>query len=212
MFEANAHIGEDAELYALGELDSDLRERLERHVRVCGECAHRVGEAESTVLRLIEAQAIPAGALRPFRVRDPQAWRWAAAIAAAFVLGLLPWLGSALRPAAPPASQEVAMNAMLHSHFQHTQFVNDAPGAPPAKVIFGRTGGWIYVLAGPGDAPLSVVTVAGGARTTVATLAPAKQTRAAFVPISTRIDEVDLLDGTRRLAHANVVFAQPAPR
>lgn len=212
MFESNAHVGEDAELYALGQLDDAARETVERHVRVCAECARRVGDAEFTVLQLIEADSsdVPA-ALRPFRANgSAPAWRWAAAIAAAFLLGLIPWL-TTLRTAAPPA-QQVAMTAMLHSHFQHTQFVADAPGAPAAKVIFGRTGGWIYVLAAPGIAPLSVVTLAGGARTTVATLAPATQTRAVFIPLQGRIDAVLLLDGTRQLAHANVVFAKAEPR
>lgn len=104
------------------------------------------------------------------------------------------------------------MTAMLHGHFQHAQFVGDVPGAPLAKVVYKRDGGWIYVLAGPGAAALSVVTVAHGARATVATLAPATQTRAAFVSLSAPVDEVLLLDGARQLAHANVVFAKNPPR
>lgn len=212
MFEPNAHVGEDAELYALGQLDADRHERFELHVRGCAECARRVGEAESTVLRLIEGDSrnVPV-TLRRFRANgSAPAWRWAAAIAAAFLLGLVPWL-TTLRTASPPV-QQVAMTAMLHSHFQHTQFVADTAGAPAAKVIFGRTGGWIYVLAAPGPAPLSVVTVAGGVKTTAATLAPDTRTRAAFVALQGGIDEVLLVDGTHQLAHANVVFAKAAPR
>ncbi|HEY1976999.1 MAG TPA: zf-HC2 domain-containing protein [Candidatus Baltobacteraceae bacterium] len=211
MFERNAHVGEDAELYALGQLDASRRERLERHVRVCGECAHRVGEAEATVLRLIEggASGASAGALRPFRARaSSPTWKWAAAIAAAFVLGLLPWLGS-MRSARTPEPQQLAMTALLNGHFQHAPFVADAPDAPAAKVIYARTGEWIYVLAAPGTGALSIVTSADGKRATVATLPPAMQTRAAFVPLSARIDEVVLSSGTRQLAHARVAFAKP---
>src|SRR6185312_3603131 len=195
------------ELYALGQLDAGESERIERHVRACGECARRVGAAESTVLRLIEAQAtdFQSRALRPFAAQSSPVWRWAAAIAAAFVLGLLPWLAS-LRPAPFSSAPQLAMTAMLHGHFQHAQFVADAPGAPPAKLIYARAGEWIYVLAAPGETELSVVTTAGGKETTVATLAPSAQTRAAFVPLSARIDEVLLLQGSRRLAHANVVL------
>lgn len=210
MFEPNAHVGEDAELYALGDLDDVTRERVERHVRTCAQCGRRVGDAESAVLRLIEAQPAVPTVLRPFSVKSGAfPWRWALAIAAAFVLGLLPWLAATVRTTAPPATEQLAMSAMLDSHFQHAQFVADTPGAPSAKVIFGRTGGWLYVLVSPGDAPLSVVTVGESSKTTVATLPPGRQTRAVFVTLSARIDEVRLLDGTRQVAHAKVAFAEP---
>ena len=211
MFES--HVGEDAELYALGQLDEAQRESFERHVSSCAECARRVGEAESTVLRLIEAGPVTSAAtVRPFIARrSSQNWRWAAAIAAAFVLGLLPWLVTQ-RSSEQPAPQQVAMTAMLNSHFQHSQFVSDEPGAPAAKVIFGRSGGWIYVLAGAGNAQLSIVTVANASMVTVATLAPSTQTRSVFVPLNTRIDRVLLTENGRQIAHANVAFANPAPR
>jgi hypothetical protein len=208
MFESAQHVGEDAELYALGQLDDVTRDRLERHVRVCAQCARRVGEAESTVLRLIEAQTPPVpAALRPFYAPSSRTWRWAAAIAAAFVLGLFPWLAVTLR-SAPPATQQLAMTAMLHGHFLHADFVPDIAGAPEAKVIYARTGGWLYVLTAPGSERLSIVTVTRGSRSAVASVAPAAQTRAAFVPLSGPIDEVLLLEGERQVAHANVVVAK----
>lgn len=213
MFESSAHVGEDAELYALGQLDESQQERFELHVSSCTECARRAGEAESTVLRLIEAApvAMPA-ALRPFTARGGSSfgWRWAAAIAAAFVLGLLPWLVTQ-RSASPPTEQ-LAMTAMLNGHFQHTQFVSDEPNAPRAKVIYGRSGGWIYVLAGAGNAALSVVTVQNETKATVATLAPSAQTRSVYVALPSRIDRVLLVENGRPVAHANVAFATPAKR
>jgi len=212
MYESSQHVGDDAELYVLGDLDSAARVRIERHVRICAECARRLGDAESAILRLIEAQAaqVPA-TLRPFRAHSSAgAWRWAGAIAAAFVLGLLPWLLT-LRSAAPSA-QRLAMTAMLDSHFQHAQFVADAAGAPPAKVIYGRDGRWLYVLAAPGTTALSVVTVTSSAKKTVATLEPAAKTRATFVTLAARPGQVLLVEGTRQLAHANLVFAKGGSR
>ena len=51
------HVNEDAELYVLGALGDLESARVERHVRVCEECAARVGEASATILRLIESDA-----------------------------------------------------------------------------------------------------------------------------------------------------------
>jgi anti-sigma-K factor RskA len=45
----SGHIGDLAELYALGSLDEQERVTVERHVRACVECANRVREAEETM-------------------------------------------------------------------------------------------------------------------------------------------------------------------
>jgi anti-sigma factor RsiW len=46
------HLGEDAELYALGMLDSARRAEVERHIAGCDACLERVGGAEATALAL----------------------------------------------------------------------------------------------------------------------------------------------------------------
>ncbi len=46
------HIGEDAELYALGMLDSARRAEVELHIVGCDACLERVGAAEATALSL----------------------------------------------------------------------------------------------------------------------------------------------------------------
>ncbi len=43
------HIGELAELYALGSLDEREQTSVERHVQRCSECASRIRDAEETV-------------------------------------------------------------------------------------------------------------------------------------------------------------------
>jgi anti-sigma-K factor RskA len=43
------HIGELAELYALGSLEADERSVVERHIRDCIQCADRIRDAEETI-------------------------------------------------------------------------------------------------------------------------------------------------------------------
>ena len=43
------HIGELAELYALGSLETGERAAVERHIRTCVECADRIRSAEETI-------------------------------------------------------------------------------------------------------------------------------------------------------------------
>ena len=68
------HIGENAELYALGELDELEAARVERHARTCAACSSRLGDAEATVLQLVEAggvtTAVPEGLDRRVRFGD----------------------------------------------------------------------------------------------------------------------------------------------
>jgi hypothetical protein len=211
MFDSSAHAGDDAELYALGQLGEADCLRIEGHLQHCTECARRVGDAEATVLRLIEADAneVPASSL-PARLRSGAfAWRWIAAVAAAFVVGLLPWIGNEVRRApVAPADQQVVMTALLHSHFLHAPFVASVAGVPAAKVIYGRGGGWLYVLAAAGQKPLQIAVEQGAKQTVVATLPAGESTRAAYVALATRADAVLLLEDGRAVARANVDFAR----
>jgi anti-sigma-K factor RskA len=54
------HIGDDAELYALGALDGVSARRVEQHIADCQECAARVNDALLAAAAL--AQALPASA------------------------------------------------------------------------------------------------------------------------------------------------------
>lgn len=214
------HVGESAERYALGDLDDFERGRVERHARECDACAKLLGQAEATVLRLIEGGEVPERLPEPKRriafgtsprTRAP-AW-FAAAVAAAFVLGLLPWGIASLRErgtadsASQQQQQQVAMNAMLAGHFAHAPFVSHAAGVPPAKLIFAREGGWLYVIVGPGADPLDIAVVTGGKRTTVASVAPAAVVRSAFIRQPTRVESVELVDRGVPIAVAHVAYA-----
>jgi hypothetical protein len=206
------HIGESAELYALGELDELEAARVERHARACTVCATRLGEAEATVLQLVEAggvaATVPEALDRRVRFGTPASSTraWLAAVAAAFVLGLLPWGWTMTQPRSNDAAQP-AIDAMLAGHFVHAPLLPLQAGAPPAKVIYAREGGWIYVLVGAGSSSLDIATVSGGRIAVVAALAPSKATRASFVKIAERVDAVELLQNGKPISAAQIVYA-----
>jgi hypothetical protein len=157
------HIGDDAELYALGVLDEAERRAIDAHLAHCAECRRRVGEAEETVLAMerhvapeeppadLEAR-VRAGRAEPSRARG---FSWYA-LAAAFLIGLLPAVAffanrlheDQLREQQVAGAHSVVMLAMVHSHFGHAQFApyKAAEHVPNAKVVFARDGSWMYIL------------------------------------------------------------------
>jgi anti-sigma factor RsiW len=211
------HIGENAELYALGQLDELEASRVERHVRTCDVCAKRLGEAEEAVLCLIESCDVaaepPAELDRRVRFSGQPPRAWIAAVAAAFLVGLLPWGVTTVRHSdeGSGSNQQLAMNAMLAGHFLHTPVAALVPGAPHAKVIYPREGGWLYVLVGAASQSLDVVAVTGNQRTTIASIAPGTATRGAFVEIVQRVSSVELLESGTPVGSARIVYATPAP-
>ena len=214
MFESTPHVGEDAELYALGELDETQRQRVERHVRSCGECARRVGDAESAVLRLVEDQAaaLPNAPLPAFRARRAYTPQWIAAVAAAFALGLLPWLLTAHRSAAPQETGQLAMTAMLNGHFLHAPFAGGPAGAPNAKAIYARDGAWVYVLVAPATGALDVVAVSNGKRSTIGSIPAGSETRGAFFAQTSRPEKVELVENGATIASAPLVYPASSRR
>jgi hypothetical protein len=206
------HIGENAELYALGELDELEAARVERHARTCAACSSRLGDAEAAVLHLVEAGGIapmvPEALDRRVRFAQPASGTraWIGAVAAAFVLGLLPW-GWTMTQHQNGSTPQPAVDAMLVGHFSHAPLLPLQSGAPPAKVIYAREGGWIYVLAGAGTRSLDVATVTAGRTVVVAALAPSGASRAAFVKIAGRVDVVELLENGKPISAAHVAYA-----
>ena len=97
------HDAERAALYALGALSEGEAREFERHARTCPQCARAIGDAERDVALLVALQpqhqppleltARVQRALRPQAALPDPLWRFAA-VAAAFIVGLLPsaWL------------------------------------------------------------------------------------------------------------------------
>lgn len=194
----DAHIGENAELYAIGSLDDLERQRVDAHVANCADCLRRLGQAEETVLGLereTPAEPLPANARAPqFGSRRVASW-WlgAVAAAAALIVGyLLP------HPQAP--SDGAAQVAMLHSHFNHAQFVGHGP---LAKVIYARDGSWYYVVV-EGSHRYLVRGAGASSNTDLGTTTPRDGTSELFVPHSHRFERIDLRDGPNVVESAQI--------
>jgi Putative zinc-finger len=204
------HLGELAELYALGDLSDVERMRAERHLRACAECARRVGEAEAAMLRLIQSEAPPAQGAPERRLVLPgrmPSRSWIAAVAAAFLAGLIPWGVTLMRDQSTAADTRTAREAtaaMLAGHFAHAPFRAAAAGAPSGKVIYALRGGWIYAIVTPGPDALDVTVVRAGARVPVGRIAAGETARSAFVRIAGRVDAVELLERGRTVAVARL--------
>ncbi len=193
----DAHIGENAELYAIGSLDELERQRVDAHVANCADCLRRLGQAEETVLGLErETQAAPvaAGTRAPqFRTWRLSGW-WMGVVGAAAALVI----GYFLPHRAPP--YDVAQVAMLHSHFNHAQFVGHGP---LAKVIYARDRSWYYVVV-EGSHTYDVEGVGAGARIPLGALAPRTGTSELFVRRMPRLDRIELRDGSTVIETAEI--------
>ncbi len=151
---AHEHVGEQAELYALGTLDEAQRAAVDEHARGCDSCAARLGRAEATVAEMIDPVA-PSGQLdrrvtAAFAKRRA-GWKWTGSlVAAAFVAGLLPaiamWTGS-FQANQSDSNREAIVQAMVTGHFAHAPFIARTTDAPAAKLIYGRARDWRYVVA-----------------------------------------------------------------
>lgn len=195
---SDAHIGENAELYALGSLDDLDRLRLEAHVANCADCMRRLGQAEETVLGLenqVPAEPLPADARVPKFVSRPVPgwWLGVVAAAAALIIGYL-------LPHAQQPSDNAAHVAMLHSHFNHAQFVGNGP---LAKVIYARDRSWYYVVV-EGSHTYGVAGVSNAGNVSLGTLRPRDGTSELFVPHAPRFDQIQLLDGSGVVERAQI--------
>jgi anti-sigma factor RsiW len=202
----NAHLEEDAELYALGALPDAERAAAEAHIAQCGTCARRVGEAEEAVAELAGSQA-PSPQLDRrvhalFVRRGGGARAFYPLVAAALIVALLPATFFWQRDRDLRASDAVnrqAVAAMIGSHFLHSQFVKVSADAPAAKAIFARNGAWVYVIAVT-DRNL---TLAAGGRV-IGKLSGTGNERAIFIEHPPATRSLILSDGSRTLARAAV--------
>jgi hypothetical protein len=161
------HPGEAIELYALGALEPAEGLAVEEHVAACAACARRLGEAERTVAALdtltvpmFEAPAalgerIAASARKvvvmPKARTVPNLGRWGSLAASIAVIGLGIAGGRDIADQrATIAADDRAFAAISVSHFAHTTLTKIVPDAPTAKVLWGKSPHWLYVIV---DAP-----------------------------------------------------------
>ncbi|MBV9270887.1 MAG: zf-HC2 domain-containing protein [Candidatus Eremiobacteraeota bacterium] len=195
----NEHDFEALDLYALGTLDEGRAADVDRHVSECAVCAKRLGEAEQTVTALLERQYAPQ--------RGIKFWM-PAAVAAALLLWLVPLglLGNEVRTLhTAQIADATAVSALVHSHFLHVPFKSITNDAPRAKVLYGRSDPWLYVVADNGEGLEVAVSGAGQPRPqVVGTLRKVGEESSLFARAS-HVREVVLLRNGVPIARATLL-------
>ena len=200
----SAHLGDELELYALGDLSDEERTAIETHLESCEACTRALGAAEETLASM--TSLLPAYAA-PKRTQLRSFWSQPVArmaLAASFVIGLLvaagalPFLG--VRPAA--SSDDVrAQVAMTHSHFEHVPLAPLVSGAPATKVIFARDRSWLYAIADDGSSGYHLLLRQGSsAPVDLGTLVAHGDAASLFIDRTVPSGELDLVRGDRTLA------------
>ena len=163
------HLGELAELYALGALEPQERAQVEVHIANCANCARALGAAEVTVAALdeafvpqldppdrlgarIAASAQAVVSLAPGRVvsrRAALAWPSFYATAAALLLAAGIGSGALVEHSAEVrqvAHDSAVLATIASAHFNHVSLSERVPSAPVSKVLYARDGAWFYLV------------------------------------------------------------------
>ncbi|MGH7328195.1 MAG: zf-HC2 domain-containing protein, partial [Polyangiaceae bacterium] len=200
----SVHLGDEIELYALGDLSAQERAEIEAHLADCDMCTRAVGEAEETLAQM--ASLLPAFKA-PKRSRLRSVWSVPAAriaIAASFVIGLLVAAGTLpfLTLTSRTSSDDVrAQAAMTHSHFVHVELAPVMAGAPAAKVIYARDRSWLYAIVDDGHSAYRLVSIGNsGAPHDLGTLVSHGETASLFADHPPSGDTVELVSGDRIIA------------
>ena len=197
--EPNGHVGEFAELYAIGALDGAERAAVDAHIAGCAQCARRVGEAEETVLALerdVRVDPLAAAVAAPLRLgrrREVPVWWLPLTAAAALIVGFL--LPNTF------ARHDTPALAMINSHFNHAQFNGEK--APAGKVIYARDRSWYYVIV-EGSHRYEVSGVRGGRNVSLGTTEPNGATSELFWRHSAPFERIELRDGGRTIETASI--------
>jgi hypothetical protein len=209
------HISDEAALYALGSLSDDERAAIDAHVQSCSSCAALLGTAEQDVAFVAsmepqhDAPALLAG--RIARTLDRKTtWQWQpfAALAAAFVIGLLPsayfWQQNqslhATMSAQTAAMQRVASAPHRMAHFR------GMTDRGSASVMYAADGSWYVVLVRDVSKSLEVAWMHDGEKTMLGTAQPHDGVAMLYLPQSHRMDRLALMDGARTVAVADLSY------
>jgi hypothetical protein len=212
-----AHFGERAALYALGALDDAESAALEAHLRVCAACAKLVGEAErdvDTITSLETRRRAPEELSRrverllaPARPQ-PAPWSRFMAIAAAFLIGVLPsaylWeRNRAMQDAM--LSQSSAMDRLATTAHRTASF-RATNGALAANVMYPSDGSWYVIVVRGASHALQVAWMHDGAQTMLGDAVPHGRVAMLYLPKSHRMEQLALMDGPRIVAQAQLPY------
>jgi hypothetical protein len=211
------HMGESIELYALGALDRDEARGVEAHAEECAECSALLGAAERTIASLdaltvpmLEAppelgQRIAASArvVVPLRPRRPNVARWSA-LAAGLLVAAVGVTGTReiANDRSTIAADDQAFASIAVSHFTHTTFTKSVPQAPTAKVLWGKSPHWLYVIVDSTACNCDVVALTPAGERDLGTPAARGNTATLFVPDEPSVNQVELRSGSVVLSTA----------
>ncbi|HLI95910.1 MAG TPA: hypothetical protein VKT72_07460 [Candidatus Baltobacteraceae bacterium] len=215
------HVGELAELYAIGSLEEFERERVERHVSQCRECAAQLRDAEETVSALAQAQTrdlreppaeLRARLDRSIATRRPVlTWHpFAAGIAAAIILAFIPtWVAVDRNSALVAMRQDERALARLASagtQIDHAQFMLPSKQPMDAKVLYGPRGDWYYVVVMHPRAGMQVAYVHGGQMEMLGRVAMHGESGTLYLPVNHKMEQLALCEGNTVVAEAHLVY------
>ena len=213
------HIDELAELYAIGSLDEPERGRVDEHVRTCADCAERLDQAQRTVAEIAQAQPIlqPPPRLRARlqksihpsarpRVLHVPHWQAIGAIAAAFIIALIPsWVAvDRSRTAFEPYNQVI--ERIAEGPFNQATFMSPHHEPMPAKVLYGRRGDWYFVMVMHPKPNTHVVYMHGGRMEMLGTVTMHGESGSLYLPIKHKMEELALVEGNTVVAAARLLF------
>jgi hypothetical protein len=214
-----AHFGERAALYALGALDDVESHALEAHLRVCAACTKLVGEAEREVDTIVSLEArrrapqelserierllVPA---RAPAHRMP--WPRFAAVAAAFLVGILPsaYLWERNRAMQDAMLSESSAMDRLAASAHRTASFRPSIGALAAKVMYAPDGSWYVIVVRGASHALRVAWMHGGRATMLGDVVPHGRIAMLYLPKSHRMEQLALMDGQLVVAAAQLPY------
>ena len=220
----DAHIGERAALYALGALDATESIAVEAHLRVCAECTNLVGQAErdvATIASLETRREAPlalrerierllAPAVAPLITRPGMriSWPSIAAIAAAFLIGVLPsaYLWERNRAMQDAMLYESAAMDRLAATEHRTAAFRGPGGVLAANVAYAPDGSWYVIVVRGASHALRVAWMHDGAQTMLGEAVPHGRVAMLYLPKSHRMEQLALMDGQRIVAQATLRY------
>jgi hypothetical protein len=213
----DSHFGERAALYALGTLDDAESAALEAHLRVCAACAKLVGEAErdvDTIASLQTRRRAPNELNKRIeRLLEPAparrlAWPSFAAVAAAFLIGVLPsaYLWERNRAMQEAVLAQSAAMDRLGASAHRTASFRPSSGALAANVMYPRDGSWYVIVVRGAAHALQVAWMHDGQQTMLGNAVPHGRFAMLYLPKSHRMEQLALMDGPRIVAEAQLPY------
>lgn len=208
------HLGDFAELYALGSLEPAERTNVERHASGCSPCAQHLARAERGVALMASLEP-QHDAPAPLRARVMRTLRGqtrapgrALAIAAAIAVALLPsayfWQQNAsMHVALSTDAQALTQLANApHRSVNFSPMTNGSMGC----VMYGHDGSWYVILVEHASKTLNVAWMHDGRRTLLGTAVPHGEVALLYLPRSHRMDRLALMDGEEVVAEAQLAY------